>query len=129
MAFEFLRRLFPTQPVQISNDVAGQYGFGAPFQIQYKKRPLPPVDNNGSMAYQTYLAPRYTPIGGGIPNQRDIGTAMPAYSRQGVLVAPVTGNGILAGAFGSGPLTNVDTEQSIQPVPGMMIDSFMLPAN
>lgn len=110
----FFRKI---QNPHVSDDVAGQFGFGAPLQILYKRRALPPVDNNGSNAYQTYLSPRYTPIGGGIPNKRDTGCAPPAVSLQGVLVQQVGSPGILSGAFVSGPLTNVTTDQSNLPLP------------
>lgn len=111
----------------VSDDVAGQYGFGpVALQILYKHRPLPPVDNNGQNAYQTYLSPVWTPIGGGVPNKRDIGTCAPAYSRQGVLVVQIGAPGILAGSFVSGPLTNVSTDESNLPVPVM--NNFSLPA-
>lgn len=121
-----LRNPFKKPLPHVSDDVAGQFGFGAPLQILYKKRALPPVDNAAQYAYQTYLSPRWTPIGGGIPNKRDIGTAAPAFALQGVLASPVTGPGILAGSFVSGPLTNIDAEQSSLPVPGF--SSFDLPA-
>lgn len=107
-------------------DVAGQFGFGAPLQIHYKKRNLPPVDNAAQYAYQTYLSPVWSPIGGGIPNKRDIGTVAPAWSKQGVLVAQVGSPGILAGAFVSGPLTNLDAQVSEMPAAGY--NSFALPA-
>jgi len=112
----------------VSDDVAGQFGFGSALSIIYRKRALPPVDNAASYAYQTYLSPAWSPIGGGIPNKRDIGTTAPAYSRQGVLVAQVGSPGILAGAFVSGPLTNVSTEETVQPIPGGFAD-FRLPSN
>lgn len=110
------------------DDVAGTYGFGAPLQIHYKRRALPPVDNNGSNAYQTYLSPKWTPIGGGVPNKRDIGTAPPAYALQGALIQQVGSPGILAGAFVSGPLTNVSTVDSSQPIPNTTASSFSIPA-
>lgn len=123
MAIRFRNPFRKAQP-HVSDDVAGQFGFGAPFGIVYKKRALPPVDNAASYAYQTYLSPVWTPIGGGIPNGRDIGTSKPSYARQGVLVQPVTGPGILAGAFVAGPLTNVDAQQSPMPIPAA---SFAIP--
>lgn len=98
-------------------ETAGALGWGAPLRVFYAKRPLPPVDNNGSQAYQTYLSPIWTPIGGGIPNKRDIGCAPPAVSTQGLLVQQIGGPGILAGAFGAGPLTNVSTDETLVPMP------------
>lgn len=106
---------------------AGALGWGAPLAVVYSKRPAPVyIDNAANEAYETYLSPVWTPIGGGIPNKRDIGTAPPAYARQGVLVVQVGSPGILAGAFVSGPLTNVSADQSIQPVPGGG-NSFAIP--
>ena len=112
----------------VSDDMAGQFGFGAPLSIIYRKRALPPVDNAAQYSYQTYLSPVWSPIGGGIPNKRDVGTCAPAYVKQGVLVVQVGSPGILAGAFVSGPLTNVSTAESVQPIPGNFAD-FRLPAN
>lgn len=121
-----IKNPFKRADPHVSDDVAGQYGFGAPLAILYKKRPLPPSDNAAQYAYQTYLSPVWTPIGGGIPNQRDIGTAPPAWARQGVLVQQVGSPGILAGSFAAGPLTNVTTDESPQPIPG---NTFMIPAH
>jgi hypothetical protein len=115
------RQVPPAETIDnLADDVAGEYGFGPQaLNVQYRKRPLPPTDNAGQWAYQTYLSPVYTPIGGGIPNQREISTIQqPAVSKQGMLVVPVTGPGILAGQFVSAPLTNVDAPDSNQPIPG-----------
>lgn len=130
MAFGFkLRNPFSTAtPHDGENDTAGALGWGSALSIRYAKRPLPPVDNNGSNAYQTYLSPIYTPIGGGIPNQRDIGTTAPAVVTQGVLVAQVGSPGILSGAFGSGPLTNVSTDQSVVVMPVTGMNDFNIPS-
>ncbi|MEB2657274.1 hypothetical protein, partial [Staphylococcus haemolyticus] len=97
-----------------------------PLAILFKHRALPPVDNAAQYAYQTYLSPVWTPIGGGIPNKRDVGTAPPAWARQGVLVQQIGSPGILAGSFVAGPLTNVTTDESQQPIPGQ---SFMIPSH
>jgi hypothetical protein len=107
--------------------VEGMNGFGAPLAIVYgAKRAAPGISENAALyPYLTYLSPRWTPIGGGIPNKRDIGTTPPAYSRQGVLVAQVGSPGILAGAFVSGPLTNVSSQVSTQDIPSS--GSFLLP--
>lgn len=124
-----LRNPFKKAQVQIAHDdTPGSAGFGAPLQILYSRRPLPPVDNNGSNAYQTFLSPRFTPIGGGIPNKRDVGTAPPAIALQGVLLSQVGSPGILAGAFVSGPLTNVTTVQSDQSVISSAPANFEIPA-
>lgn len=121
------RNPFKAKPYVEHNDVAGQYGFGAPLQIHYKKRPLPPVDTALTNAYQTYLSPVWTPIGPGIPNRRDFVDAdTPMVAVQGVLVNQVGTPGILAGQFVSGPLTNVSAEQSNQPLPGAA--GFAIPA-
>jgi hypothetical protein len=109
------------------DDLAGQYGFGAPLQILYKRRPVPPVDNAGNAAFQTYLSPRYTAIGGGIPNKRDFVDASKPMIAQGVLVAQVGAPGILAGQFVSGPLTNVSSDVSTQPIPSSG-PSYNIPA-
>lgn len=105
----------------------GEAGFGAPLRIVFGGPRTPPgiAENAGLYPYQTYLSPRWTAIGGGIPNKRDIGTCPPAYSRQGVLVAEIGSPGILSGAFVSGPLTNTTTDQSNQPIP--MTGSFAIP--
>lgn len=120
-----LHNPFKKKVPHVSDDVAGQYGFGAPLAILFKHRPLPPSDNAAQYAYQTYLSPKWTPIGGGIPNKRDIGTCPPAYAKQGVLVAQVGSPGILAGAFVSGPLTNVSTDAA--PMTAQVSNSFALP--
>lgn len=124
------RNPFRKPDVAVSDDVAGTYGFGAPLQILYKKRPLPPVDNAAQYAYQTYLSPVWTPIGGGIPNKRDIGQAPPVVALQGVLLTQIGSPGILAGSFASGPLTNVSTDESSLPVPAAAFgnSSFEIPA-
>jgi hypothetical protein len=115
-----------TSPV--GSNTAGAQGWGAPLQIKYAKRALPPVDNAASYAYQTYLSPVWTPIGTGIPNQRDIGTAPPAYAVQGALLTQVGSPGILAGGFYSGPLTNVSTASSEAAIPMATFgSSFELP--
>lgn len=114
-------------PHVTGDDMPGQYGFGAPLQILYKRRALPPVDNAAQYAYQTYLSPRYTPIGGGIPNQRSIGTAPPAVALQGVLVQQIGSPGILAGSFAAGPLTNVSTDPSQQPMPALASANYTIP--
>lgn len=105
----------------------GVNGFGAPLKVSFGGPRTPPgiADNAGLYPYETYLSPRWTPIGGGIPNKRDVGTAPPAYSKQGLLVQQVGSPGILAGAFVSGPLTNVSTDESSQPIP---VASFAIPA-
>lgn len=121
MAFR-LRNPFRKSDVHVDPDVAGLYGFGAPLQIVYKHRPLPPVDNNGQNSYQTYLSPRYTPIGGGIPNKREISPyETPSVSTQGVLVAQIGSPGILSGTFASAPLLNVTTTESNSPIPNFDI--------
>lgn len=106
----------------------GINGFGAPIAIVFGgPQPAPGVaDNAAYYPYRTYLSPRWTPIGGGIPNQRDIGTTKPAFAKQGVLVAQVGSPGILAGAFVSGPLTNTTTAEANMPIPSTM--SFSIPA-
>ena len=103
-------------------------GFGAPLKVVYGQRRNAPglTDNAGLYPYLTYLSPRWTPIGGGIPNKRDVGTTAPAYSKQGVLVAQIGSPGILAGAFVSGALTNTATQASNQPIP--QTGSFDLPS-
>lgn len=127
MAFGFRNPFKKAQPHAQHNDTPGQYGWGAPLQIHYKHRPLPPTDNNAQNAYQTYLSPRYTPIGPGIPNKRDFVDAdIPMVAVQGILVYDVGSPGILAGQFGSGPLTNVSTDESGQPLPG--VAGFNIPA-
>lgn len=106
----------------------GLNGFGAPLAIVFGgPQPAPGVaDNAAYYPYRSYLSPRWTPIGGGIPNKRDIGCTAPAFSQQGVLVAQVGSPGILAGAFVSGPLTNTTTQASPLPVP--VSGSFIIPA-
>lgn len=90
-------------------DPLGRSGFGAPFHVAYGLRPAPGVsDNAGYYAYLTMALPPYTPIGGGVPNKRDIGTAMPSWSRQSVGLSRVGNPGILSGAFVAGPLTNLN---------------------
>jgi hypothetical protein len=127
MAFNIFvrRRGVKSDEIEHQAQVAGMDGFGAPLRIVYGFRELPPRDNAAQYAYLTYLSPRWSPIGGGIPNKRDIGCAPPAYSKQGVLVAQVGSPGILAGAFVSGPLTNTTTQQSNMAVPNT--GSFQLP--
>ena len=63
MALNFRFPFKKAEPHPGGDDVAGQYGWGAPLQILFKRRNLPPVDNAASYAYQTYLSPRWTPIG------------------------------------------------------------------
>lgn len=125
------RNPFKAKIAPVHDDVAGQYGFGAPLQIVFRKRPLPPVDNAGSYAYQTYLSPRWTPggMGGGIPNKRDfVDGDQPMISVQGLLVNQVGAPGILAGQFVSGPLTNVSADNSDQPIPAAVFgQSFSIP--
>lgn len=106
----------------------GLNGFGAPLAVVFGgPQPAPGVaDNAAYYPYRTYLSPRWSPIGGGIPNKRDIGTCAPAYSQQGVLVAQVGSPGILSGAFVSGPLTNTTTQVSTLPIP--TTGSFLIPA-
>lgn len=129
MGFRLFGRLRKARP-HVADDVEGQFGFGAPLQILYRKRPTPAsADNAANEAFQTYLSPQWSPIGGGVPNKRDIGTCPPAYARQGVLAVQVGSPGILAGAFVSGPLTNVDTTQSSQPIPGGTFNNFSIPAH
>ena len=107
---------------------AGLNGFGAPIAIVFGgPMPAPGIaDNAGFYPYRTYLSPRWSPIGGGIPNKRDIGTCPPAYSKQGVLVAQIGSPGILSGAFVSGPLTNTTTQSANTPIPST--GSFALPS-
>jgi hypothetical protein len=123
------RRVVHVDNTSPDGEPAGANGFGAPIQVVFgSKRNAPGVSENaGYYPYQTYLSPRWTPIGGGIPNKRDVGCAPPAYSRQGVLVQQVGSPGILSGAFVAGPLTNVTTEESNQPIPSP--GSFLIPAN
>lgn len=106
----------------------GVNGFGAPLSIQFSPQRNAPgtTDNAGYFAYETYLSPRWSPIGGGIQNKRDIGTTPPAYAVQGALVAEIGSPGILSGAFVSGPLTNVSSTDSSQPVNA--VSSFAIPA-
>jgi hypothetical protein len=131
MAWRFNNPFAKRQPfadeMDHSHEGVGVNGFGAPLRVVFAgPRAAPGItDNAGLYPYETYLSPRWTPIGGGIPNKRDIGTAPPAYSQQGVLVAQVGSPGILAGAFVSGPLTNVSTDESTQPIP---VASFAIPA-
>lgn len=106
----------------------GINGFGAPLAVVFgAKRNAPGTSENaGYYPYETYLSPRWTPIGGGIPNKRDIGWTPPAISLQGVLVAQIGAPGILAGSFVSGPLTNTSTVESQLPIP--VPQSFAIPS-
>lgn len=115
-----LKNPFKKQDAHPAIHAFGMNGFGAPLAIVYGQQlPAPGTSENPALRpFLTYLSPRWTAIGGGIPNKRDIGTTAPAYSQQGVLVAQVGSPGILSGAFVSGPLTNLDTSQAAMPVAG-----------
>lgn len=125
--FGWFRR---TPKVEHSSPTAGMNGFGAPLKIVYTRAPQAMVDNGALYVYRTFLQPRWTPIGGGIPNKRDIGTAPPSWSKQGVQLAQLGAPGNIAGQFISTPLLNVNSQDQSEAILAVQpFGSFQLPVH
>jgi hypothetical protein len=106
------------------DDAIGSTGFGRSYHQAFGFRRLPDA---GALqwAWLTLTLPMYTPIGGGVPNQRCF-VAMEgplAYVRQGVTIQMLGDPGILTGQFVTQPL--LDTSQP-QPS-GLQIPAFQMP--
>jgi hypothetical protein len=108
----FLKGQFGHPRHEIGANTAGGNGFGAPYKQAWEYRPLPGAGAQ-QWAWTTLALPRYTPIGWGVRNKRQLAATascpvMVAF--QGATISPVQGSPVMGqqtGQFVTQPLLDV----------------------
>lgn len=101
---------------RMDSHLAGRTGFGEAFHLAYSWHPLPQA-GAGQISYDTYIVPKYSPLGIGVAPRHTWTTRNPAFfALQGTLLNAIGAPGVIAGQFQSTALvTNDDSQNSLPP--------------